>query len=429
MGPRTLLGLGVSREARVKAMASLVLGATTLLVAVAAAPATASSMVVSDADRGPEARSSNKLFAPPLRWKGRVIPYHNKARVYATEVREAARAWNRSGARVRWKAVPAGRARVTISVSPRAGSGGLAYGIDGRSGRIYLSPQLKRASRSALGRSTIRSVAAHEMGHIMGLNHEDRRCANMNSVVRLRCRSPKEPWRYRCRLLELDDVRGAVRIFGGRPRRPSKTHCDVVGPPPAVRGLTAAPAGDGSIRIEWRKPDQAKTLTVLRGSGGACPAHPGPTGAHPGAVSIDGPGITRTAGLAIDREAPLGKGCYGVFSYGKLGRPGKAAFVTVTDLGSAPVAAFESFCCIERTADFEDRSDDPDEQRGGGIVGRSWSFGDGTGSTEHSPSHTYAAPGQYQVTLVVTDATGQTGSTTQTITVEEDPPPEPEPEP
>jgi len=32
-----------------------------------------------------------------------------------------------------------------------------------------------------------------------------------------------------------------------------------------------------------------------------------------------------------------------------------------------------------------------------------------------------------QVTLVVTDATGQTGSTTQTITVEEDPPPEPEP--
>ncbi|TMI20300.1 PKD domain-containing protein [Candidatus Bathyarchaeota archaeon] len=55
----------------------------------------------------------------------------------------------------------------------------------------------------------------------------------------------------------------------------------------------------------------------------------------------------------------------------------------------------------------------------------SWKFGDGNYTTTKqdregigaSTSHTYAAPGPYQVNLIITDGTGQTFTTSQTITV------------
>lgn len=46
---------------------------------------------------------------------------------------------------------------------------------------------------------------------------------------------------------------------------------------------------------------------------------------------------------------------------------------------------------------------DPDSDT---ITGHAWVFGDGGTSTQASPKHTYASPGTYAVTLVVTDARG-----------------------
>lgn len=60
------------------------------------------------------------------------------------------------------------------------------------------------------------------------------------------------------------------------------------------------------------------------------------------------------------------------------------------------------------TFDFEDRSTDPDND----IVSRLWTFGDGATSSLATPSHAYAAPGSYLVTLSVTDSRGHTSSTT-----------------
>ncbi len=50
------------------------------------------------------------------------------------------------------------------------------------------------------------------------------------------------------------------------------------------------------------------------------------------------------------------------------------------------------------------------------IVAWAWDFGDGATSTERNPIHTYAAAGDYTVTLTVTDETGLTGTTWQTVT-------------
>lgn len=65
------------------------------------------------------------------------------------------------------------------------------------------------------------------------------------------------------------------------------------------------------------------------------------------------------------------------------------------------------------TFEFEDRSADPDAD----LVSRSWDFGDGSGSTLASPTHTYAAPGSYAVTLTVTDSRGHTSSTSLAVRV------------
>jgi acid phosphatase type 7 len=77
-----------------------------------------------------------------------------------------------------------------------------------------------------------------------------------------------------------------------------------------------------------------------------------------------------------------------------------------------PVAAFTP-SCTGLSCTFTDGSSDPD----GSIVSRSWEFGDGTSSTETSPTHAYAGPGVYLVKLTVTDNTGLTGTRSQSLTL------------
>jgi PKD repeat protein len=48
-----------------------------------------------------------------------------------------------------------------------------------------------------------------------------------------------------------------------------------------------------------------------------------------------------------------------------------------------------------------------------------WDFGDGQGSTELSPEHTYVEPGSYTATLTATDGDGETGSASVDIEVAE----------
>ena len=102
-----------------------------------------------------------------------------------------------------------------------------------------------------------------------------------------------------------------------------------------------------------------------------------------------------------------------------------------TDTVSKPVKIFEAAVKPPKAAftfspakpkpgesvKFTDKSTDPD----GRIASWSWDFGDGSTSTEQNPTHAYANAGSFTVKLTVTDDSGATDTTAQTITVSEGP--------
>jgi len=88
---------------------------------------------------------------------------------------------------------------------------------------------------------------------------------------------------------------------------------------------------------------------------------------------------------------------------------------TVNVLDYPPTAQFYVVCnALTCTADSEASGDDF------GIVNYNWNWGDGQttsgGSAVSAPSHTYAAPGTYTITLIVTDGAAQTAEYSQTVT-------------
>jgi PKD repeat protein len=72
-----------------------------------------------------------------------------------------------------------------------------------------------------------------------------------------------------------------------------------------------------------------------------------------------------------------------------------------TPANTPPTAAF-SYQCNQTVCVFTDASTDAD----GDPLVWSWDFGDGGASTQQHPTHAFASPGNYTVTLEVSDAQG-----------------------
>jgi len=88
--------------------------------------------------------------------------------------------------------------------------------------------------------------------------------------------------------------------------------------------------------------------------------------------------------------------------------------VTVPTAGNSSPTADFSNDCSDLTCNYNgSTSSDSD----GSIASYAWNFGDSGTASEATPSHTYASAGTYTVTLTVTDSSGATNSTTQSVTV------------
>ena len=80
---------------------------------------------------------------------------------------------------------------------------------------------------------------------------------------------------------------------------------------------------------------------------------------------------------------------------------------------TAPTASF-TFKCSGLSCNFTDKSTDPED---GTATSWDWNFGDGVGSTEQNPNHTYVTAGTYTVTLKVTDKGALFGTTSKTVKI------------
>jgi PKD repeat protein len=186
---------------------------------------------------------------------------------------------------------------------------------------------------------------------------------------------------------------------------------------PLISGLYAlAGGGNGvsypSLTLYGHLGEPADLYDVTEGGNGFCDGTPESECGHPDAL---GKLVTGYA-LRVDCEyttacdaAPGFDGPSGVGTPNslKLFKP-KLPSAVITPPASPKTAVPASFSAAA--------SSDP--YPGGTVVSYSWSWGDGTTSTGVAPTHTFAAAGEYTITLAVADNYGLTSlPATQTVNV------------
>lgn len=263
-------------------------------------------------------------------WPGRpaTITYWNGT-AYGSQVARAVRAWNASGARVRFRAASKKRARLHIVydafADPDRELAGIAHG---RASVGYQPRNRVALGRGARGAGAI-GVIAHELGHVLGLTHEDRRCSLMNSMPWSRCAPASAS---SCTILRHDDVLGAIRRYGGKPRARRAELCP---PQPASLSLSRLP-GSGRIEALVALPQGDVAGVLTKRAVGRCPDRPlsvteGRTAAAGSVLRID---VTPRGNLVPMEPQKL---CVSAWTFDPTGRVSASALTRQIEL--APVGA------------------------------------------------------------------------------------------
>jgi hypothetical protein len=216
-------------------------------------------------------------------WQQRVVTFSDRTDgAYGNAVPMAIAAWNTSGMRLVLAPAPRSRADIRIRGFRHGTHGVGCFGIagdtaspgDGHGGLAFAEVHIATGCGP---RALFRQVTTHELGHALGLGHENRRCATMVASDAVGARRCGSAWLRPCRLLQPDDIRAVVHFYGGHPAPVARTMRAACGDraPRRPGTLTVVPDPAGSVATA--------TLTVHGGGGrvvivgrrrGACPGSP-----------------------------------------------------------------------------------------------------------------------------------------------------------
>jgi len=274
------------------------------------------------------------------RWPGstpRITYYESTPASYHWSIGQAAVAWNTSGVRVRFVRVSRrSSARVVIQ---RAGSlpSGFGFASIGYQPSSYI-----QLNMGTTDKWTFAGVVAHEMGHILGLGHVSHGCAAMSPLVYMNCRPewPRDPWQWRCRMLQRDDLAGAQRLYGGKARLRHSMFCDKEPKTPSVSSIVVTQLRSSPLRISQvtiKLPARVvREVDVLRRAG-RCPT--GPNDPHAQYVGRATGKPRTTVSLYDDSpiSLPAGAYCYRAWTYDEWDRAGGTRSAQLNYTGPPPV--------------------------------------------------------------------------------------------